>query len=365
MANEREDRYESQDEGEYHFSDDQSTYELEPDIETEAEAEAPKPAAAQSAAKGNALVKIAPYRRMIIGVVVFVVLLLVVYKMIVPAALAPATEFTETTTTTTKTPPKLTEKAPAASPAPAAPAAPQAVIPVQQPNPIAAPTATPSPFPETNPSTAAAPAPGQPVMPPAPVVSQLPAAPTAPPGMPSPPAPVEMAPAQATTTYTVPAQQGAIVEKLASMEAETSQKLTEYQAQNAALETKVRELNTRLANMEATLNQLTQAILNRQLATGPTSPPPLGAGPVGLVPVPAVTMVSGAKMGEPKMAYTVQAIIPGRAWLKSDAGDTITVAEGDILKDYGRVTKIDPYDGIVVIDTGGKNITLSYGAGSD
>jgi hypothetical protein len=61
------------------------------------------------------------------------------------------------------------------------------------------------------------------------------------------------------------------------------------------------------------------------------------------------------------MNYSVQAIIPGRAWLKSDSGDTVTVAEGDMLRGYGRVTKIDPYDGIVNIDTGGKVVTLSYG----
>lgn len=67
------------------------------------------------------------------------------------------------------------------------------------------------------------------------------------------------------------------------------------------------------------------------------------------------------KVMEPKVIYTVQAIIPGRAWLKSETGETVTVAEGDVLKNYGRVTKIDPYDGVVDIDTGNKMITLSYG----
>ncbi len=61
----------------------------------------------------------------------------------------------------------------------------------------------------------------------------------------------------------------------------------------------------------------------------------------------------------------MQAIIPGRAWLKSDSGDTVTVAEGDLLKGYGRVTKIDPYDGVVTIDNGNRIVTLSYGSGGD
>jgi hypothetical protein len=40
----------------------------------------------------------------------------------------------------------------------------------------------------------------------------------------------------------------------------------------------------------------------------------------------------------------------------------VTVAEGDILKNYGKIIKIDPYDGVVQIDAGGKIVTLSYGA---
>ncbi len=71
------------------------------------------------------------------------------------------------------------------------------------------------------------------------------------------------------------------------------------------------------------------------------------------------------KIVEPKIAFTVQAIIPGRAWLKSDSGDTVTVAEGDALKGIGRITKIDPYDGIVQIDTGRKVVTLSYGVSTE
>ena len=59
----------------------------------------------------------------------------------------------------------------------------------------------------------------------------------------------------------------------------------------------------------------------------------------------------------------MQAIIPGRAWLRTENGETITVAEGDMLKSLGRVTKIDPYDGTILIDTGVKVLTLTYGNG--
>jgi hypothetical protein len=63
----------------------------------------------------------------------------------------------------------------------------------------------------------------------------------------------------------------------------------------------------------------------------------------------------------PRIQYSVQAIIPGRAWLKSDNGETITVAEGDIIKGIGRVTRIDPYDGVVEINLGKRTVALSYG----
>lgn len=54
--------------------------------------------------------------------------------------------------------------------------------------------------------------------------------------------------------------------------------------------------------------------------------------------------------GNPK--YTVYAIIPGRAWLRSTSGKTLTVSEGDQVDEYGKVLKIDPSNGIVVTSSG-------------
>ena len=73
----------------------------------------------------------------------------------------------------------------------------------------------------------------------------------------------------------------------------------------------------------------------------------------GMNPPPNIPQSQAAP--EVKIPYSVQAIIPGRAWLRSDNGETITVAEGDMVKGVGRVTKIDPYDGIVEINTGTKS----------
>ncbi|MCD6055975.1 MAG: hypothetical protein K0R12_937 [Gammaproteobacteria bacterium] len=45
--------------------------------------------------------------------------------------------------------------------------------------------------------------------------------------------------------------------------------------------------------------------------------------------------------------YTVQAIIPGRAWLKTRESKMITVTQGDTIPGYGTVTDIDVENGLV------------------
>lgn len=46
--------------------------------------------------------------------------------------------------------------------------------------------------------------------------------------------------------------------------------------------------------------------------------------------------------------YHVKAIVPERAWLESDKGETVSVRVGDVLDDYGVVQAISPKQGIVV-----------------
>jgi len=50
--------------------------------------------------------------------------------------------------------------------------------------------------------------------------------------------------------------------------------------------------------------------------------------------------------------YYVDAIIPGRAWLKDENGKTITVSIGDQISGYGKVTTIDPVNGVVTTSNG-------------
>lgn len=50
--------------------------------------------------------------------------------------------------------------------------------------------------------------------------------------------------------------------------------------------------------------------------------------------------------------YTVHAVVPGRAWLKSSKGQIVTVAEGDSIGDYGKILVIDAANGVVLTSSG-------------
>ncbi len=382
MVDEKEEHYEE--EGEYHFSDDQVNYDIEP--------ETPKAApAAAGFSKDAVLTKLTQNRRKVLGVVAFIILIGVVYKILVPASTTPSTDFTQAAT------PKATKPSPAAAnaknatpsrpvePVIAQPTMPQApavetkpvsaplqqsqqpdamvaVAPTQPPATVQAapvqtlPGAPTNGMPPTSPMT-------QPVMPPMVSPSQMQAQTTT-----QPPS-VMTQPIQTTTSVTT--MQTAPVDaqtkdRLAALEqqntammnllqTEYAQKIADAETQTNAVRGKIEELNKRVNRIETNLNQITQLLqgMSKSQVSGVMSN---AAAPMYNVP---------SRSAEPRIAYSVQAIIPGRAWLKSEGGDTVTVAEGDYLKRYGRVTKIDPYDGIVAIDTGNKVITLSYGLDSE
>ncbi len=58
------------------------------------------------------------------------------------------------------------------------------------------------------------------------------------------------------------------------------------------------------------------------------------------------------KLESANPTLNVYAIIPGRAWLRSANGKTITVTEGDNAGEYGKVLKIDAGNGVVVTSSG-------------
>ncbi|MGB6977241.1 MAG: hypothetical protein WBE18_07305 [Gammaproteobacteria bacterium] len=60
----------------------------------------------------------------------------------------------------------------------------------------------------------------------------------------------------------------------------------------------------------------------------------------------------------PRPVYTVRAIIPGRAWLETSRGRTLSVKVGDEIPRYGQVQIIDAAQGVVITSLGD---TLQFG----
>lgn len=321
MSNNRDDKFEGQDDSEYHFSDEEVSYEVESE-------ESKAPAAS---AQGGIVSRLKNSRRLVISSVVFLAIVFVVYKVVSPGTSTPVTDIS--------TAPAVASAPPAAMPqqpvAPAVAQTPPAVAPATPPAVAAAPTTTPA---VQQPVQAPA-APAVASMPPViPVQSTVPA------GQ-SPAAAMGAYIEDKSTTLSAASQQA-----VSQIQAQSTQQFNDFTNQNKAMQSQIQSLSARVADMEAQINQLVQVLTRRNQATAaPTSmnnPPP-----------PPVREARP----QVRVAYNVQAIIPGRAWLKSDNGETLTVAEGDVIRDVGRVTKIDPYDGVVEINTGTKAISLSYG----
>lgn len=53
-----------------------------------------------------------------------------------------------------------------------------------------------------------------------------------------------------------------------------------------------------------------------------------------------------------EITYKLQAVVEGRAWIESSSGINSTVKVGDIIKDYGVVTKIDVVNSIINTSSG-------------
>ncbi|OGT63692.1 MAG: hypothetical protein A3J38_06205 [Gammaproteobacteria bacterium RIFCSPHIGHO2_12_FULL_45_9] len=58
------------------------------------------------------------------------------------------------------------------------------------------------------------------------------------------------------------------------------------------------------------------------------------------------------------VVYHLRAVVPDRAWIISNKGETLTVAVGDKLDHYGTVDKIDAQNGMIETSSGQK---ISYG----
>lgn len=148
-----------------------------------------------------------------------------------------------------------------------------------------------------------------------------------------------------------------------SQNQEMSQKISNLSAGQEVIRTDISALSSQVASINTNLQDLAKKIenMNGLLTSMNEKLDIINQEIVKVQPKPRVERIV-----RPRVPYTpvivskyyIQAVIPGRAWLVSTQGNTITVREGSIVPGYGRVTLIDPNQGRV-LTTSGKIIKFS------
>ena len=176
-----------------------------------------------------------------------------------------------------------------------------------------------------------------------------------------------------------PAATGAIVAKPSQLEA-LDENIKKSQERMNKLESKFSELMDSMGSLNQGMSQVTRELstisdsvqkLNKDVKTlkSQTQAQQATQSPQGLkqqtdADMQAIYSSNSGNKYETKPAapsptlvgsaatMSVHAIIPGRAWLKSKDGSTLTVTEGDTLDRYGKVLVIDASNGVVITSSG-------------
>ena len=116
---------------------------------------------------------------------------------------------------------------------------------------------------------------------------------------------------------------------------------------------KLRDLKGQVADMQSSLAQAQTQ--NEQLQKSVTT---LTAQVQALTS--QLNSLLAAKKGPqaPVVVYHLRAIVPDRAWIISNSGDTSTVRVGDKLEQYGTIQSIDAVHGVIQTSSGRK---IGYG----
>lgn len=131
----------------------------------------------------------------------------------------------------------------------------------------------------------------------------------------------------------------------------------DFEKQNAALQTKMTDLQAQVADLKKQLTVSQAHITELQgkvhsLIQGYTgSFNANGQATYRAVPE-AQPAKPAAKTVNSVVTYTVRAVVPGRAWLSASNGETMTIAVGDKLPGYGDVVDINSMNGTVVTSSG-------------
>ena len=111
------------------------------------------------------------------------------------------------------------------------------------------------------------------------------------------------------------------------------------------LEANVSDLQNSMGVMTSQLTAINNALqdISHQVADQ--------ADQLKMLTAPKITKVVPAVI-VPRVNYFVQALIPGRAWLRTSNGGILTVRIGDSIPGYGMVESIDPSQGVITTSSG-------------
>lgn len=151
-----------------------------------------------------------------------------------------------------------------------------------------------------------------------------------------------------TAVSVAPAPDSALVrdvnQKLSALELgqnSTRQEVSAVTGQLESIGTNMQKLTAHAAAMQKMIESLAATVeeQSREIAvlTARTAPK---VRPVAKTP------------SAPRVVYYIQAVIPGRAWLVSSTGNTLTVREGTPIPGLGVVRLIDAQQGRVVLSSG-------------
>lgn len=139
----------------------------------------------------------------------------------------------------------------------------------------------------------------------------------------------------------VPIAAASVINRLSSLEQQASNE----EANLSRLSMQVNDLQTALGNMDSKLNSVSSSlqIIADEVAKQQAA---LAAKQA------AKQKAARAAAVAPRPIYYVKALVPGRAWLVSQNGQTITVSQGNNLPGYGTVEVIDPTQGTLITSSG-------------
>lgn len=148
---------------------------------------------------------------------------------------------------------------------------------------------------------------------------------------------------------------GGLKKDITSLTASNTQKIKDLEKDLELTASKIVNVDKNISDIHQDIKQLTQIIksLTEQVNELYASREAYKADQANKARKAGVAASSAPKKKSTvSQSLSIHAIIPGRAWLRTQEGKTLSVAEGDMIGEYGKILKIDAPTGTVITSSG-------------